>query len=138
MAKLPSIFDNANSVPLQDSDVRKTLRVSIHGLSRDQVCEQMSEELGCPISVHMLNSWIAPGRKLARFPVIFVEAFCRATGCDALKRLLLGPRLCELLELGERAAAILDERARRRVLKIPTSGFPASHKGNGNGASCAR
>lgn len=60
----------------------------------------------------MFNAWIAPGRARARFPLVYVEAFCRATGDDSLKRLILGPALRELLELGERAAVILHSHAR--------------------------
>ncbi len=96
----------------------------------------MSDDTGQSISIHMLNAWLAPGRELARFPVVYVEAFCRAVGDDTLKRLILGPELLEMLELGERAAAILDERARRRLLKVPGDALPIGEKRNGNG-SCA-
>jgi hypothetical protein len=96
----------------------------------------MSDDTGQSISIHMLNAWLAPGRELARFPVVYVEAFCRAVGDDTLKRLILGPQLLEMLELGERAAAILDDRVRRRVLEVPGKGISTGEKRNGNG-SCA-
>jgi hypothetical protein len=115
----------------RDARFRAVLDDSIRRLGRKEVRARMEKITGRTISIHMLNAWLAPGSSRALFPVAYVEAFCEATGCDALKRLILGPQLCELLELGERAAAILDERARRRVLKIP------GEKGNGNG-SCAR
>src|SRR5260370_9330637 len=116
-----------------DRRVRQTMDRDIDrsGRSREQVADRMG------VSVHQLNAWLAPSRRNSRFPCVLLSLFCEATGSDALKRLILGPQLCELLELGERAAAILDERARRRVLKTPTNGFSAGRKRNGS-ASCAR
>src|SRR5712691_13068381 len=115
-----------------DRGVRQTMDRGIDGsgLSREQVADRMG------ISVHQLNAWIAPNRQGSRFPCVLLSLFCEATGSDALKRLILGPQLRELLELGEHAAAILDERARRRVLKVPRDGAAADKKRNGNG-SCA-
>jgi hypothetical protein len=117
----------------RDQKLRRILDEAVPRSCRPDISKKMSDITGQTISVHMLNAWLAPGRALARFPVVFVEAFCAATGDDALKRFILGPELLEILELGERAAAILDERARRRVLKVPSNG----EKRNGNGA-CAR
>jgi hypothetical protein len=122
-----------------DARIRATLDDSVRRLGRKEICGRMEKITGRTISIHMLNAWLAPGSSRALFPAVYVKAFCEATGCDALKRLILGPRLSELLELGERAAAILDERARRRVLNVPSDGFSASEKRNGNGpSSCAR
>jgi len=104
---------------------------------RPQIALVMTEDLGRPITVNMLNDFVRESKNgAAKFPLCYADAFCRAVGDDRLKRFILGPQLCELLELGERAAAILDERARRRVLKVPRSGAAADEKRNGNG-SCA-
>src|SRR6266487_1687010 len=119
-----------------DANIREALDSSVRHLGRKEVHARMEKITGRTISIHMLNAWLAPGSSRALFPVVYVEAFCEATGCDALKRLVLGAQLRELLELGERAAVILDERARRRVLKVPRSGAAANEKRNGNG-SCA-
>jgi len=107
----------------------------MHRTGKEVTGERMTEFLGRRITASMLSDFAAESKAGARFPVIYVEAFCRATGDDTLKRLILGPELLEMLELGERAAAILDERARRRVLKVPGNGFPAGEKRN---RSCAR
>ena len=120
-----------------DAGIREELDSSVRCLGRKEVLNRMEKITGRTISIHMLNAWLAPGSSRALFPVVYVEAFCEATGCDALKRLILGPQLRALLELGERAAVILDERARLRVLKVPSNGIPADQKRNGNGA-CAR
>ena len=105
------------ALALLDRNIRDTMDTDIDrsGLSRDQVADGMG------VSVHQLNAWLAPNRQNSRFPCILLSLFCETTGSDALKRLLLGPELCELLELGEHAAAILDQRARRRLLKVPNS-----------------
>ena len=104
-----------------DARIREVLNegVGVSGKSREQFSDSMSELIGHAISVHMLNSWLAPGRERSRFPLAYTEAFCQVAGSDALKRLVLGPQLCELLELGERAASILDSKARQRVLRMP-------------------
>jgi hypothetical protein len=120
-----------------DAKVRAALNDSARHLGRKEIRDQMEKLTGNPISIHMLNAWLAPGKSRALFPVIYIEAFCKATGCDALKRLLLGPELLEMLELGERAAAILNDRARRQVLKIPGDVHLVGEKRNGNG-TCAR
>lgn len=95
-----------------DQAIRRTMREAVPYSRRHEVCKKMSDFVGHQISIHMLNAWIAPGRERTRFPVVYVEAFCRATGDDRLKRLILGPALRELLELGERAAAIILSQAR--------------------------
>lgn len=122
---------------LRDAKLRATLQASVERWGRKEVLHRMEKITGRKLSIHMFNAWLAPGSARALFPIVYVEAFCEATDCDALKRLILGPELCELLELGERAAVILDERARRRVLKIPSGVLSADQKKNGNG-TCAR
>ncbi len=102
---------------------------------RLKVAEGMSRELGKPITVSMLNDFVRETKKGARFPALYVDAFCRVTGDDTLKRFILGPALSQLLELGERAAVILSDRAHRRVLRVRTRGSAASPEA---GVSCAR
>ncbi|SRR6266404_2288662 len=108
-----------------DQAIRSAMREAVPYSCRSEICKKMSDFVGHPISIHMFNAWIAPGRERARFPLIYVEAFCRATGDDRLKRLMLGPALRDLLELGERAAVILHSQAR------------TDEKRNGDGA-CER
>ena len=95
-----------------DQAIRRVMREAVPHSRRTEVLKEMGDFVGHPISIHMFNAWIAPGRERARFPLVYVEAFCRATGDDSLKRLVLGPALRDLLELGERAAVILHSQAR--------------------------
>ena len=95
-----------------DQAIRRAMHEAVPYSRRPEVCKKMSEFVGHTISIHMFNAWIAPGRERSRFPLVYVEAFCRATGNDTLKRLMLGPELRGLLELGERAAAILHSQVR--------------------------
>jgi len=104
------------------------------GKSHEQVAAELSVALGHKVSARMLYRFTAPSEQ-ASFPAAWVAAFCEVTGDDALKRLILGPQLCELLELGERAAAILDDRARRQLINVPGNGIRVKRNGSG---SCAR
>jgi hypothetical protein len=104
---------------------------------KEIIAKRMTEFLGRPITVSMLSDFASESKAGARFPVVYIESFCRATGDDTLKRLVLGSELLEMLELGERAAALLGEGARRRVLKIPTNRFPSGERRNGH-TSCAQ
>jgi hypothetical protein len=106
------------------------------GKSHEQFAADLAVAVGCKVSPRMLYRFTAPS-ELTRFPAAWVDAFCRVAGDDLLKRLLLGPELRELLELGERAAEILNERAQRRVLWVPCNGSPADKRKNGD-ESCAR
>src|SRR6266567_642599 len=74
-----------------DANIREALDSSVRHLGRKEVRDRMEKITGRTISIHMLNAWLAPGSSRALFPVVYVEAFCEATGCDALKRLVVGP-----------------------------------------------
>jgi hypothetical protein len=120
-----------------DAKIRRTLDDSIRRSGgRPQIRVRMCGLTGHSISINMLNQWLAPGRELARFPVLYVDAFCEATGDDTLKRLILGPELRQKLELGERAAAILDQRAQHILLRVGMQ-TQTEEERNGNG-SCER
>jgi hypothetical protein len=121
------------SKPDSDLEVRSILKRIMWRKDRPQIALVMTKDLGRRITVNMLNDFVRESKSgAAKFPLCYLEAFCQAVGDDSLKRFILGPRLCELLELGERVAAILDERARRRVLKVPINGFAAGEKRNGS------
>jgi hypothetical protein len=113
-------------------EIRKAVRRQPK--SQDQVAEEMTDLLGCTVTTRMLYSWTASSRS-AKFPLAYLDVFCKVVGDDTLKRLILGPELREMLELGERAAAILDDRVRRRLLKVPGDATPVGEKRNG---SCVR
>jgi hypothetical protein len=118
-----------------DAKIRRTLDDSIRQSGgREKVRIRVCELTGHSISINTLNQWLAPGRELARFPLVYVAAFCEATGNDALKRLMLGPELRQKLELGERAAAILDERA-QRILRV--RGTKPNGEGRNGSGLCA-
>ena len=81
----------------------------------------MTQLSGIVVSTNALNNFIAPGRETGRMPAILVPCFCAAVGDDSALRFLLGEELLKLLELGERAAAVLD----RRLSEVqPTSATP--------------
>ena len=47
----------------------------------------MNEVLGPnTVSVRMLDDWTAPSKVRVRFPLVYVSAFCEATGCDDLQK----------------------------------------------------
>jgi hypothetical protein len=87
-----------------DSALRKLVTASIKrsGKGRLQIAAEMTLQIGTRITKRMVNDWTAESKKPARFPAAFVVAFCEATGRDELQRYLLGARLRELVELGDR------------------------------------
>lgn len=101
-----------------DAQVRAILkRVSKN--RRELIRRLMSNLLGREITVHVFNQWCAEGRHATRFPLAYLNAFCRASGDDSLRLFVLGPELCQILKLGQHAAALLlDESTRRRLLSI--------------------
>ena len=101
-----------------DAQVRAILkRVSKN--RREAIRRVMSNLLGREITLHVFNQWCAEGRHATRFPLAYLDAFCRASGDDSLRLFVLGPELCQVLKLGQQAAAVLlDESTRRRLLSI--------------------
>ena len=103
------------------------------GKPHGRLAEELSVAVGHKVSARMLYRFTAPSAQ-ANFPAAWVAGFCEVTGDDSLKRLMLGPELLEMLELGEHAAVILDAHARRKLLGGVRS---SKAKENGNG-SCDR
>src|SRR5579863_5019316 len=78
-----------------DAQVRAILkRVSKN--RRESIRRLMSDLLGREITLHVFNQWCAEGRRAARFPLAYIDAFCRASGDDSLRLFVLGPELCEV------------------------------------------
>jgi hypothetical protein len=117
MKKAPSIFTPPFAgLATVDLAVRQLLSLIIGACSksRAQIAESMSEILGFKVTVSMLNLWTAPSRQDSRFPCCLVSAFCEATGDDRLRRFLLGPQLCGLLEVGESVVKVSRRLTERR------------------------
>lgn len=70
--------------------------------SRVQIAEEMSALAGRPVTKFMLDSYTSEAHEGARFPACLVPIVCQVCGSDDLARLLLGDRLRELLDIGER------------------------------------
>jgi hypothetical protein len=88
-----------------DAAIRRTLSRALRACSksRESVAEELSILLGMPVSARSLNNYTAESKSNYRFPAAWVVAFCKATGDDSLQRLLLGPELAAILQLGETA-----------------------------------
>ncbi len=88
-----------------DSELRRLLSAIIRACphkKRQQICKELSVEVGQDITVHMLNDWTSEAKKPARFPAALVPALCKITSDDRLQRFLLSERLLALLRIGER------------------------------------
>ena len=76
----------SKSKPAGSFDIDRQFRAAISDalkecrLSRYQVAARMSELVGYEITKTMLDSWTATSKDNHRFPVIFLPAFCEATG----------------------------------------------------------
>jgi len=103
-----------------EEETRRLLGKAFH-LSRKrrrEVAQEMSELLGQSVTESKLYEFtrtfnkepresgeiLKKERGEVRFPAAWVCAFCEATGCDELARFVMGPRLRELVELGERVS----------------------------------
>jgi hypothetical protein len=80
--------------------------------SRDQIAKALSERLGRYVSKGMINDFAASSHTGARFPAAWVPAFCEVTGSDRLQRMLLSEELRTCLELGEKAAVLIQRHAK--------------------------
>jgi len=101
-----------------DTALRRLLNQMIRScrLSRPEICEALTRRLGMTITPFMLDSYTAGSKKPARFPAIFVGAFCQVTGDDRLRRFFMTPRDLKLIRFAERElAAAKDARERQRV-----------------------
>jgi hypothetical protein len=72
--------------------------------SREKIAEELTLRVrrANPITVSMLNDWTKTTKTAARFPAAYVRDFCEVTGSDKLQRAILGSRLSDLIEIGER------------------------------------
>lgn len=99
-----------------DLALRKLLRDLIKKSKRrrERIAADMSTRIERKISKRMLDDWTAP-KKRAKFPAAFIDAFCQAVGSDALQRHVMGVRLRELVESGERVYGM--EKTLRELLE---------------------
>jgi hypothetical protein len=106
---------NSQQIQNIDGELRRIVARAIHRCpkSRDQIADELTRCVGATVTVHMLNNYTAEGKRPARFPAAWVLPFCVVTNDDSLQRLVLGPRLAKLLELGEKTLAALCDRTIR-------------------------
>jgi hypothetical protein len=106
---LPILQRKDGTVPAED-DLRHVLREAMKRSrkERDQIVGHMTLALGRTVTGSMLADFTrnASKKRQVRFPAAWVSAFCEATGDDELARFIMGPRLRELVELGERVSSM--------------------------------
>jgi hypothetical protein len=71
-----------------DAAIRAIITASLKRAagSRYEMAARMSEILGVEITKAMLDSWSAESKENHRFPLVYVAAFCQATGDYSLVR----------------------------------------------------
>lgn len=104
-----------------EAEPAKTIRrlvdaaILCSGMSRDQIADELTKQVGEPVTSMMLFGWTSESKKRLRFPAGFVSAFCEITGDDQLQRFVIGPRLRRLLSLAEaEVEKLLWERRKRK------------------------
>jgi hypothetical protein len=92
-----------------DSALRELLKALLKhpSKSRDQIADEMSLYAGQRISKYMLDDWVRPGRKDARFPAFLIESLCMVIDDDRLQRHVMGARLRGILDLRDEQLAWL-------------------------------
>jgi hypothetical protein len=87
-----------------DAVLRRLLSDILTGSSekRREIADKLSARAGRRISCSMLNAFAAPSNETARFPAALIVHLCEITGDDRLQRLVMGPRLLQLVEFAER------------------------------------
>ena len=115
------------------AEIRDLLSKSIarSGKHAAEVAQEMTKRLDRPVTGSMIYELTRngePGREV-RLPATWIPAFCEVTGDDRLQRWLAGPRLRELIELGEQVCSmresgqhLLDLAARFRTYGRETKG----------------
>jgi hypothetical protein len=83
---------------------------------RQQVASELSIRTHDRITKRMLDDWASPSKKGLRFPASLVKDFCEVTGNDGLALAIVGRRLRELIELGERVCSVRTDS--ERLLQI--------------------
>lgn len=93
----------AEQIGIPDTPLRELLArlIKRSGKKHPQIAREMSLHTGGRISKRMVDDWLAPSKKGARFPAVAVEAFCEAVGNDELQRHIMGERLRRALAVGE-------------------------------------
>jgi hypothetical protein len=106
MANLVPIF-GSRAEPTTDTVLRQLLSEAVRhsSKSRMQIASEMTQLIGRPITINMLNAYTSLAKEPVRFPAAFINAFCQVVDDDRVQRYLLSPRLRALLELGERKLA---------------------------------
>lgn len=105
------------------------------GKNAGEVAWEMTKRLGRPITESMVYELTRNGdqdqpREL-RLLATWVPAFCEVTGDDRLQRWVAGPRLRELVELGERVCSLgpILEQMQAAVGKLKVQGRQRKPKG---------
>jgi len=94
------------------TEVRDLLTKAIRrsGKNAAEVAQEMTKRLGRPITESMLyeltRNTARDQPREVRLLATWVPAFCEVTGDDRLQRWLAGPRLCDLVELGEQVSSM--------------------------------
>jgi len=107
MANLAAIIETSTQSPTAVShrtDLCELLKRELRHKDRREVASSMG------VSIHVLNGWVAEGRRQSRFPAECVDSFCRTVGSDALRIFLLGPELASQLRLGQSLLAASNTR----------------------------
>jgi hypothetical protein len=71
------------------------------GKRRPQIATELSVRVGRSVTVSILNDWTKTTKTSARFPAAYVRVFCEIIGNDELQRVLLSPRLLDMIEVAE-------------------------------------
>jgi hypothetical protein len=102
-----------------DTDLRKLITEIIRQCpkKREQIAEEMSSLTGQRITVHMLNALTSESNRWSRFPAIWLETFSTVVGTDRLERYVISKRNRDVLEFGEAAITVINEAARKKVMR---------------------
>lgn len=129
MAKIIKLYANCRPVNFDedggsehgchDAAIRKLLTEVMRSCSksRAQIAEEMSRLTGLHITANMLYGYSAKDRRPARFPAVFVPAFCKATGDFRLQKMLLDARMTQLVETVERELDAARQACEARALR---------------------
>ena len=116
-----------------DATLRQLLKNLVRRCSKSRavIADDMMVQVGRKISERMLDDWIGPSKKPARFPAAFIEAFCEAVGNDALQRYVMSERLRDLVDLGERIRSMASVLGELQRLATKLTGGERQKKGLG-------
>ncbi len=85
--------------------------------SRIQLCDALAKDLGEPVSLSRLDSFVASTKLSARLPGYFIPSLCKILEDDALLLFLARPRIRELIQFAERELAAAKDESERRLLR---------------------